>query len=120
MLTKILGWLTGGGISAIGNQIIKYQALKLEAQTDKEKLEHEETIQRLRAQQAILVEDSKSFLTSWVRPALALPVVIFWFKLIVWDTVLQWGVTPYPGEQIIWYCTLIPTAYFIVRPFERR
>lgn len=120
MLSKILNWLVGGGINAIGNQVIKYQQLKLQADGDREKLEHEETIQRLQAQQAILIEESKHKLTSWIRPALALPVVIYWGKLIVWDTVLQYGSTPYPGDHVVWYVTLIPAAYFLVRPFERR
>lgn len=120
MLTKILNWLVGGGISAIGNQIIKYQQMKVTAETDKAKIEHEETIQRLQAQQSILLQESQSKITSWLRPALAVPVVIYWFKLILWDTVLQWGATPYPGDHVTWYVTLIPAAYFLVRPFERR
>lgn len=120
MLTTLLGWLAKGGVTTIGNQVIKYQQLKLQADGDREKLEHEETIQRLQAQQAILIEESKHKLTSWIRPALALPVVIYWGKLIVWDTVLQYGSTPYPGDHVVWYVTLIPAAYFLVRPFERR
>ena len=55
MLSKILNWLVGGGIAAVGNQVIRYQQLKLQADGDREKLEHEETIQRLQAQQAIPV-----------------------------------------------------------------
>ena len=120
MLTKILNWLVGGGISAIGTQIIRHQELKLKAENDKDKLEHEEAVTRLQAQQSILIEESRSKLTSWIRPALAFPVVIYWGKLIIWDTVLQWGSTPYPGDHVVWYVTLIPAAYFLVRPFERK
>lgn len=120
MLSRILNWLVGGGINAIGGQILKYQELKMKATNDKEKLEHEETIQRLEAQRDVLVKESESRITSWIRPALALPVVLYWWKLIVWDTLLGLGVTPYPGDHVVWFATAIPTAYFLVRPFERR
>lgn len=120
MLGKILSWLTGGGISAIGNQILKYQQLKYQAENDIDRRKHEETIERLQAQQSILIAESRSKLTAWIRPALAFPVVIYWTKLILWDTVLGLGSTPYPGDHVVWYVTLIPAAYFLVRPFERR
>lgn len=120
MLSRLLGWLAGGGINAIGSQILKYQELKLKAATDKEKLEHEEEIQRLESQRDVLVKETQSKLTAWIRPALATPVVLYWWKLIVWDTLLGLGVTPYPGDHVVWFVITVPTAFFLVRPFERR
>jgi hypothetical protein len=120
MLSTLLTWLTNGGISAIGNKILQYQELKFRAENNEQAREHEETIRRLEAQQQILMQEQKSKLTAWIRPALAFPVVIYWGKLILWDTIFKMGTTPYPGDHVVWYVTLIPAAYFLVRPFERR
>lgn len=107
-------------LEAIGRELRTAYALKLQAQNDHERIEAEKHIAKLEAQQSILIAEQGSWMTRWIRPALALPVVIFWAKLLVWDTVLQLGSTPDPGDHVMWYAMLIPSAYFLVRPFEKR
>ena len=93
--------------------------MKLAAQNDRDRIEAEQTIATLEARQAVLIAEQGSWMTRWIRPALALPVVVFWWKVIIWDTVLGWGVTPYPGDMVAGLCVLVPNVYFLARSFER-
>lgn len=119
MIGTILSWLTGGGITAIGGELRAAYEAKLKAQTDAEKLAAEETIARLEAQRSVLIAEQGSWLTAWVRPAIALPFVVYLWKLIVWDKVLGYGATDDLSPQLWQMMTIIITAYFLTRPFEK-
>lgn len=96
-----------------------YQA-KLTADTNEKKLEAEQNIAWLTAQREILVKEQGRWYTAWIRPALAFPVVAFVWKVVLWDTVLQLGVTPHPGEFVNWVVVTVIGAYMLTRPFEKR
>lgn len=119
MISAILSWLTGGGIKAIGGELRAAYEAKLKAQTDAEKLAAEETIARLEAQQAVIIAEQGRWLTAWVRPMIAAPFVIYIWKLVVWDKVLGYGATDDLSPQLWQMMTIIITAYFLTRPFEK-
>ena len=118
MLGAILSWLTGGGIKAIGAELRGAYEAKLKATNDHEKLEAEQNIARLEAQQSILLAEQGRWLTAWVRPAIALPFVIYLWKLILYDKVLAWGVTDNLSPELWNMMTVIIGAYFLTRPLE--
>jgi hypothetical protein len=117
-----MNWLLqlfgGGLLGQITDRIGDAYEAKLNATTDKAKLETEETLAYLEAQRALLLEEQKRWLTAWIRPAIAFPVVVYIWKTILWDTVLQWGVTPYPGDFVNWTVITVIGAYMLTRPFE--
>lgn len=96
-----------------------YEA-KLKADTDEAKLEAEKTITMLEARRDVLIAEQRRKLTSWIRPAIAFPVVVYVNKIILWDTVLKLGVTPNPGEFVNWIVVTVIGAYMLTRPFERK
>lgn len=114
----ILGIFTGAG--GITESLKDAYEIKKNAETKSEVIEANTEIKFLQAQKTVLLAEQHSALTAWIRPALAFPVVIFWIKIIIWDIVLKLGTTDNPSEQVWWYLTLIPTAYFLVRPLEKR
>jgi len=118
VLKTILGIFTGAG--GITEQLKDAYEIKKKAETQKEVLDANVDIKQLELRAAVLKEEQRSALTAWIRPALAFPVVLFWMKIIIWDIVLKLGTTDNPSEQVWWYLTLIPTAYFLVRPLEKR
>lgn len=120
MLASILTFLGGGAFRSITRSLTEAYELKLKAKNDAQRLELEESISFLQAQQSILLAEQGRAMTSWIRPAFAAIAIVFWAKLILWDTVLQWGSTPFPGDYVMWFATIIPSAYFLVRPFEKR
>ena len=119
MIRAILKFFGGGILESVGNQLNRAYKAKLDADTNEKKLASQELITTLQLQQSLLVEEQKRWLTAWIRPALALPVVIFVWKIVVWDTVLGLGWTPNPGELVQWTVITTIGAYMITRPFER-
>jgi len=119
MLNWILKLFSGGIIGQIGEQLNSAYKAKLTAQTTTEKLEADKQIATLHAQQAILIAEQGSWMTRWIRPAFALPFVIYDMKIVVWDKVLEWGSTD-PLTPEFWQLQMIVFgAYFITRPFEK-
>lgn len=118
MIGVILKWLTGGGIAAIGGELRQAYEAKLKAQTDAEKLAAEETIARLEAQQAVLIAEQGRILTSWIRPAIAAPFVLYIWKLIVWDKIMGQGATDNLSPELWQMMTVVIGAYFLTRPIE--
>jgi hypothetical protein len=118
MLQILLGLVNP--LKAIGDQLNRAYEAKLLAMNDKERIMAEKQISALESSRDVLIAEQGSWMTRWIRPAMAAPVVVFWWKLIVWDTVLGWGTTPDPGEFVMWFCIAIPNVYFLMRPIERR
>jgi len=116
----ILTWLAGQGLGVVTSQLQEAYQTWLKAETNEAKLEAEKQLAWLSAQKEVIISEQRSKLTSWIRPALALPVVLYVWKLIVWDTILQLGVTNNPGEFINYIVLTVIGAYFLTRPFEKR
>jgi len=67
---------------------------------------------------AIIIDEQGRWYTSVIRPLLALPLVIYLWKVIVWDKVLGLGTTdPITGMVADWIGTII-TAYVGGRSIE--
>ena len=120
MFGAILGWLTSGGIAAIGKQLNDAYARKLAAQTDQAKLDAERDIATLEARQAVLIAEQGSWRTAWIRPGFALPFVIYNAKVVVWDKVLGLGVTDALSPEFAQMEAVLIGAYFLGRSIESR
>ena len=116
----ILSWLLGGGIAAIGKQITHWQEIKLQAANDADRIEADKQIAQLQSRQAVLIAEQGSWMTRWIRPALALPVVVIMCKLFIWDKALGWGSTDALSPEMWRYVWIVSGAYFLTRPLEKR
>ena len=67
----------------------------------------------------LLVAEQGNWMTRWVRPAFALPFVIFTFKVIVWDKVLGLGTTDALDPNMWSVFMVIVGAYFGGRSIEK-
>ncbi len=119
IIGKIIGWLTSGGIKAIGGELRAAYEARLRAQNDHEKLEAEKEIARLEAQQSILLAEQGRWLTAWIRPAIAFPFVLYLWKLVIYDKILKLGTTDSLSPELAWVMTAVVTSYLITRPFEK-
>lgn len=120
MIKMIFSWFASSGISAIGEQLNRAYAAKLNAQNDSERIEAETTIAQLEARQAVLVAEQGNWVTRWIRPAFAIPFIVYNAKILVWDKVLSLGTTD-PISAEYWQLQMIVFgAYFLTRPFERK
>jgi hypothetical protein len=107
-------------LGAIGKSLSEAYAAKLRAANDSERIEAEVTIAQLEARQAVLIAEQGSWMTRWVRPAIAFPIVFFLNKVIIYDICLGLGTTPQPSQELWWVITAVVTAYMLTRPFEKR
>lgn len=119
VITKLLGWLVGGGISTIGKELRQARLDKLNAANDAGRIEADIRIKELEAQQNILLAEQGNYLTRWIRPLTALPFVIYLFKVMVWDFTFGMGTTPPLPDELYHLMMLVFGAYFLVRPFEK-
>ena len=68
---------------------------------------------------AIIIAEQGRWYTAVIRPLLALPVIIYLWKVIVWDKVLGWGTTDViAGDVGVWAGTIV-TTYVGGRSLEK-
>jgi hypothetical protein len=70
------------------------------------------------ATETIIAEQGRWY-TALIRPLLALPVIIYLWKVIVWDTVLDWGSTAQLSGEVASWAGMIVTAYVGGRSLEK-
>ena len=118
-----LASLLGGPV--VNGLITAYKA-KLEAANTQDRVaadlagkEIEAEIEARKQASAIIIAEQGRWYTAMIRPLLALPIVIYFWKVIVWDKVLGWGVTdPITGMIADWAGVII-TAYVGGRSIEK-
>lgn len=113
----MIGWLNPLGV--IADKLVGAYASRQSAKTDQERLKADVLISQLEARQNVLVAEQGSWLTRWIRPALAFPIVIYFWKIVIWDKVLGWGVTDPIGPTGEYLMAAVVGAYFVTRPFEK-
>lgn len=119
MIGAILSWLAGSGISAIGRQLNEAYQARLAARNNKQRIAADMEIARLEARRDVLVAEQRSWTTRWIRPAFAIPFVIYDFKILVWDKVLGLGTTDNLSPEFWQLQMLVFGSYFLTRPFEK-
>lgn len=81
--------------------------------------EIEAEIEARKQASAIIIAEQGRWYTAIIRPLLALPIIIYFWKVIVWDKVLGLGTTdPITGMVADW-TGLIITAYVGGRSIEK-
>ena len=120
ILGMILNFFGGGVISQIGEQINEARRIRARAENSAERVEADKQIAYLKGRRDVLIAEQGSWMTRWIRPAFALPFVIYNFKIVVWDKVFGYGTTDgLPAE--FWHLQMIVFgAYFLTRPSEKR
>lgn len=108
MFGMLLSWLTGGGISALGEQLRKAYEVKLRAETDEQKLAAEIDMARIdaaiRSMEAANADRWSA--TSIGRYLIAIPFGV-WYSLIIADSIFafEWDVLALPPaimELSVW------------------
>lgn len=119
MLAKLLAWLTGGGIAAIGEQLNRAHEARLKAANDAERIAAEKMIEDIRFNRDVLLSQHTPLLDKIVRPLFALPIALYFGKVILWDKALGLGATPDLTPQQWNLAMVIVGAYFGVDAVRR-
>ena len=106
-------------LAGIAQQIARAHIAKLDAQTERERIEADVQIEQLNARQAVLLAEQSSWFTRLVRPVWAAAFIIFTWKVVVIDTVLGLGTTPHLSPQMYQLMTVVAGSYFLSRGIEQ-
>lgn len=122
MIAWLLSFLSGPLLGAVVNG---YKA-KLEAQSTTEARAVELAVKEIegevairQAQSAIIRAEQGWWFTAMVRPMLAIPVIIYFWKCIVWDKILGLGATDPLTGMIGEWAGWILMAYVGGRSIEK-
>ncbi len=81
--------------------------------------EIEAEIEARKQASAIIIAEQGRWYTAIIRPLLALPIIIYFWKVIVWDKVLGLGTTDPITGMIADWTGMILTAYVGGRSIEK-
>lgn len=119
MIGTILSWLTGGGLKFIASELRQAHRDRLEAQTDTAKLAADERIaQGLHALEA-QTRGRWTWLPKLVRGLWDAPLILYLWKLVVWDKMLGWGATDPLGQFEHMVATAALSFYFVDATLSR-
>jgi len=122
----MFGWLASLIGGPIVNGLIEGYKAKLDAANTQDRIaadlaakEIESEIAARQEASAIIIAEQGRWYTAIIRPLLALPIIIYFWKVIVWDKVLGLGITdPLTGMVSDWAGTIV-TAYVGGRTIEK-
>ena len=106
---NILGLLNPLG--ALKDGLVAAQKQWLDANNDAPRLKAEENMAYFKGQIELAVAASRYDKWYSVRSLIGYCVTLV-AKLLVWDTVLGWGVTPNPGQLVMWITVTVIGFYF--------
>jgi hypothetical protein len=109
IITSLLG--LADPIARIAGRIADARIAATQAATDKERIEQEERVKALEARRDVLRAESDGRVNGVVRALLAAPVVVFLWKVIIWDKVLALGTTDDLSENL-WYVTMVVLGFY--------
>ena len=114
----ITGPIIGAILQPVVNGLLTAQKNKLDAagshearvaelaqkQLDLDKREAEVNAQ-------VVIAEQGNWITRWVRPAFAMPFILFTWKIVVWDKMLGWGTTD-PLDPRMWGVFMAVVIYY--------
>lgn len=120
------GWLANLVAGPIIGKVIDGYKAKLAAGNDRDRMAADLAAKELAVDQRanelrtqLLIAEQGRWYTAIIRPLFALPLIIYFWKTIIWDKVLGWGSTdPLTGMIGEWAGWII-LAYFGSRGLEK-
>lgn len=107
-------------LAKIAQELITAKTKHQDAMTETARIEAGVSIAQLEARQAVLIAEQGNRTTRWIRPAFALPFVIYNLKVVVWDKVFGFGVTDSLPPEFWQLQMIVFGAYFVTRPFSKK
>src|SRR5215475_8589250 len=122
----MLQWILSVLSAPVFNSIVDGYKAKLAASNAQDKLAVDLAVKEIEAELAARREATKiinaeqgRWWTAMIRPLAALPVVIYIWKVVVWDKVLGLGSTDAITGEVATWAGVIVTTYFGGRTIEK-
>lgn len=115
----LLSFITGGTLKTIIGAIADARRDAQNATTEQARIAAEERVKALEAKRDVVIAASANDRWWSTRELIGKCVFLYVFKIIVWDTVFQFDVTPNPGEQVTLIVMTVIGFYFVSRAAEK-
>lgn len=102
-----------GPLGTIAKELKEAYLAKQDAKTEQERIAAEERISHLEARKAVILAAQSDPVERFVRIAWALPMVLYTWKLIIWDKILQLGSTDNLSPDLWNIYMIVLAGYFI-------
>ena len=109
-MAGLLDWLNP--LNALMDGLLTAQKQALDAKNDTARLAAEQDMAYWKGQIDLAMVAAQNDKWYSIRSLIGYCVLIMVFKLIVWDTVLGLGVTPNPGQLVLWITVTVIGFYF--------
>tara|TARA_R110000868_G_scaffold85620_1_gene240716 strand:- start:106 stop:486 length:381 start_codon:yes stop_codon:yes gene_type:complete len=109
-MAGLLDWLNP--LNALKDGLLTAQKQALDAKNDTARLAAEQDMAYWKGQIDLAMVAAQNDKWYSIRSLIGYCVLIMVFKLIVWDTVLGLGVTPNPGQLVLWITVTVIGFYF--------
>lgn len=110
---KFLLSFLSGPLKDISNDIKEAYQSKLAAENDKERTASQERINYLEAREAVILRAMSDRFERWVRIGFAIPFILYIWKLIIWDKLLEWGATDGLSTDLWSIFYIVLAGYFV-------
>ncbi len=118
IFSAILDFFGGKVIGEVKDGLLRAQQQYLTAETDRAKLDAEQNMKYWQGRMDLAIAASNNDKWWSPRSVMGLSVALYIAKIIVWDTVLGWGVTQYPGTQVTFIVMTVVGFYFASKSAE--
>lgn len=125
LLLLLFKFLSGGGVSAIGEQINRAIQIRETANTAEAKLQAEQNIEQLKTARDIEVKqlearvnEKPDRVTKILRCILAAPAFFILFKMTT--DFVHVGLVDEVPDQLWWYVNIVVAWCFLARPWGKR
>jgi len=122
----MLQWLASFLTAPVINGVIEAYKARLDAENSQDRAAADlaakaiaAEIEARRSADALIIAEQGRWYTAIIRPLLALPVVVFMWKVIVWDKVLGLGSTDALTGDVATWSGAIVTTYVGGRSLEK-
>ena len=114
----MFGWLGGllglvDPITKITSQIVEWQAKKINAVTEQQRIQAEENVKKLEAMRDVQIAEAHTPVNVLARAFLMFPIGIFIWKVVIWDNVLDLGSTEDLSPNL-WSLVFIMWGFYFV------
>lgn len=106
-------------IKPITDALVRAYEAHANAGNQTDRIKAEVTIAELEARRDVVIAASANDRWWSPRTLMGWSAALYVAKIVVWDTVLGWGVTPNPGEQVTYIVMTIVAFYFVSQGVER-
>lgn len=110
---KILLSFLSGPLTAISNDLKEAYQSKLNAQNDAERIAADERINLLETRKSVILAAQSDPIERWVRVLFATPFILYTWKLVVWDKILEWGITDPLSKDLNQLFWIVVGGYFL-------